>query len=84
MLRRIRKSAWWLCLALLGNIALAQQSYQLNVSAEVPPRLCQYPEICEPVQADVATKVTIEGGEVHYVGSPPQVTQSDDLMTVLF
>ena len=84
MLRRIRKSAWWLCLALLGNIALAQQSYQLNVSAEVPPRPCPYPEMCEPVQADVVTKVTIEGGEVHYVGSPPEVTQRDDLMTVLF
>jgi hypothetical protein len=84
MLQRIRKSAWWLCLALLGNIALADQSHRLNVSAIVPPQPCQYPEICEPVQANVATKVTIEDGEVHYVGSPPEVTQSDDLMTILF
>jgi hypothetical protein len=63
---------------------LADQSYQLNVSAEVPPRPCQYPEICDPVQADVATTVTIEGGEVHYVGSPPEVTQSEDMLKVLF
>jgi len=84
MLQRIRKSARWSWLALLGNIALANQSYQLNVSATVPPRPCQYPEICEPAQADAATRVTIEDGEVLYVGSPPEVTQSEDLMTVMF
>ena len=84
MLRRIRKSAWWLCLALFGNIALADQSYQLNVSAEVPPRPCEYPEVCEPVQAAVATKVTIENGKVRYVGSPPEVSQSEEMMTILF
>jgi len=84
MFRRIIKSAWWLHLAFLGHIALADQSYQLNVSAEIPPRLCEYPEICEPVQANIATKVTIENGEVHYVGSPPEVSQSEEMMTILF
>ncbi len=84
MLRRIRKSAWWLCLALLGNIAFADQSYQLNVSAEVPPRPCEYPEICEPVQANVATEVTIENGQVHYVGSLPEVSRSEEMITILF
>jgi len=84
MLQRITKSARWSWLALLANIALADQSHQLNVSATVPPRPCQYPEVCEPVQANTATMLTIEDGEIRYVGSPPEVTQSENLIIVLF
>ena len=61
MLQRIRKLAWWSCLALLGNIALADQSHRLNVSAIVPPQPCQYPDICEPVQANVAKHLAPDG-----------------------
>ena len=84
MFRRIRKLALWPCLVLLGNSALAQQSHQLAVSATVPPRSCQYPENCEPAPADATTKVTIDDGEIRYVGPPPEVSQDEDLLTIMF
>ncbi len=68
----------------LANIAVAGDTEQIRVTAIVPPRPCQYPERCDPVEQYVTTKVTVEDGVIRYVGPPPMVTQSDDLITILF
>ncbi len=84
MLQRILKPVQWTSLLLLGQIALAGQTSQLRVSAIVPPRPCQYPERCEPVETTATTSVTVEDGVIRYIGSAPSVTQSDDLISIRF
>ena len=83
-MQRILKLAQWACLMSVANIAVADETSQIIVSATVPPRPCQYPDRCDPVQQYVTTKVTVEDGVIRYVGPPPMVTQSDDLITILF
>ena len=62
----------------------AEQITRLRVSATIPPRPCEFPDTCAPVPANTQTKVVVENETVRYVGSPPEVTKKDDLMTVNF
>ena len=62
----------------------ADQTIRLRVSATIPPRPCEYPNRCDPVPAATQTKVVVADETVSYVGSPPEVTKKDDLMTVKF
>jgi hypothetical protein len=84
MRRLIFEITVWAFLVLLGEAALSQQSVHINVSAIVPPRLCQYPNPCKATDPVFGTKATIENGVVHYLGARPKVTQIDDLLIVLF
>ena len=84
MLKRIVKSLQLACLMLLANITMAEQTIQLRVSATIPPRPCQYPNHCELVEPSATTKVTVDDGVIRYVGSPPSVTQTEELITILF
>ena len=63
---------------------LLADQVRLRVSATIPPRPCQFPNICDPVPASTQTKVIVDNGRVSYVGSPPEVKKKDDLMTVNF
>lgn len=69
---------------LLGDITIAQQKIQLNVSAFVPPHPCTYPERCDPVGPSVITRVTVGDGVIRYVGPRPSVTYTDDMITIIF
>ena len=62
----------------------AEQTIRLRVSATIPPHPCEYPNRCDPVPAATQTKVVVADETVSYVGSPPEVTKKDDLMTVKF
>jgi len=62
----------------------ADQTIRLRVSATIPPKPCAFPDVCNPVPANTQTKVVVDDGKIHYVGSAPQVTKKDDLMTVNF
>ena len=62
----------------------ADQTIRLKVSATIPPRPCEHPNRCDPVPAATQTKVVVDNEVVSYVGSPPEVTRKDDLMTVKF
>ena len=63
---------------------LLADQIRLRVSATIPPRPCEFPNTCEPVPANTRSKVVVENETVRYVGSPPEVTKKDDLMTVIF
>ena len=84
MSQPVLKAVQWICLLLLGQSALAGESGQLEVSAIVPPRPCQYPERCDAVEATADTRVTVEDGVIRYIGSAPSVTQSDDVIFINF
>jgi type 1 fimbria pilin len=62
----------------------AEASVQIRVSATILPRPCEYPDRCEPVPAETQSKVIVEEEVVRYVGSPPEVSKKDGLMTVNF
>ena len=74
----------FLYLVLASGPLLADKSIRLRVSATIPPRPCEHPNPCDPVPAATQTKVVVNNGVVSYVGSPPEVTTKDDLMTVKF
>jgi hypothetical protein len=74
----------FLYLVLASGPLLADQSIRLRVSATIPPRPCEYPNNCDAVPANTQTKVVVDNGMVSYVGSPPDITKKDDLMTVIF
>jgi hypothetical protein len=74
----------FLYLVLASGPLLADQSIRLRVSATIPPRPCEVPNTCDPVPANTQTKVVVENETVRYVGSPPEVTKKDGLMTVNF
>jgi hypothetical protein len=74
----------FLYLVLASGPLLANQFVQLRVSATIPPRPCEYPNNCDPVPANTRTKVVVDNTKVSYVGSPPEVTKKDDLMTIIF
>lgn len=84
LLNQVLRLLPWLCLMLLGNIAAADQTLELRVTATIPPRPCQYPDRCKPLESDTATKVVVENGVIHYLSSVPTVTKTDDMLTVLF
>lgn len=74
----------FLYLVLASGPLWADQSIRLRVSATIPPRPCEFPNICDPVPANTQTRVVIENEKVRYVGSAPEVTKKDGLMTVIF
>jgi hypothetical protein len=78
-----RESPIFLFLALSGA-AVASQTMELRVSATIPPRPCQYPQICEPAPQAAQSKMIFSGGSVLYVGSTPEVHIAGDLVTVIF
>ena len=80
----MQKYGLLVCLMLLGSNAPAQQATQLNVSATIPPRPCQYPNHCAPVTRSARTSVSVDEGVIRYVGSPPSVTEKDGLLIVNF
>lgn len=82
--KRIVKLAWWLFLVLLVEIAAGQQSRELRVSATIPPHPCQFPIRCDPVKPGTDTMVTVDDGVIRYIGSPPSVTRTDELITIIF
>jgi hypothetical protein len=69
---------------LTGAATLAQQSIQLRVTATIPPRPCEHPQVCEPVPAGTMSKVTIDEQTVSYLGSAPDVRREGDLLIVKF
>ena len=71
-------------LVLYGGHAWADQTIQIRVSATILPRPCEFPDNCDPVPASTPTKVIVDNETISYVGSPPEVTRKDDLMTVKF
>ena len=84
MPERMQKYGLFVCLMFLGPLAPAQQATQLNVSATIPPRACEYPTHCAPVTQSTQTSVTVDDGAIRYIGSPPLVTVEDDLLIVSF
>ncbi len=84
VLERMQKYGLWVCLLLLGNASIAQQTTRLKVSATIPPRACEYPDRCERVATSAPTMVSVDKGVVYYIGSTPSVTQKDDLLIVIF
>ena len=74
----------FLTLAFASGPLLADRFVQLRVSATIPPRPCEYPNNCDPVPANTQTKVVVDNEMVSYVGSLPEVTKKDDLMTIIF
>jgi len=73
-----------LLLVLASGPLWAEQSIQIRVSATILPHPCEYPNRCDPVPATTQTKAVVDNGVVSYVGSPPEVTEKDGLMTVKF
>jgi len=74
-------------LFIMISSASAEQTIRLRVSATIPPRACEFPDPCDPLPAqlkNVVTSVTVSADSIRYVGSPPEVTKKDDLMTVKF
>ena len=71
-------------LILVGVAAQAAPSIQLRVSAEVPPRACEFPDPCEPASMTIRSRVTVEDDRITYLGSTPAVRVDGDLMTVTF
>ena len=80
----LRKAAGVLSLLLLANASPAQQPAQLGVSASIPPHACEYPQRCQPVQAQTVSRVSIANGTIRYVGSRPAVTRTEAVVMVLF
>jgi hypothetical protein len=71
-------------LVLAAHGTRAEQTIRLRVSATVLPRACEYPKRCEPIPATTKTKVEVDNGVIRYLGSPPEVTRKDDVLTVKF
>jgi hypothetical protein len=71
-------------LVLASSPLLADRFIELRVSVTVPPRPCEYPNNCDPVPANTQTKVVVDNEMVSYVGSLPEVTKKDDLLTIIF
>lgn len=67
-----------------GPARAEEVSARIRVSATIPPRPCQYPARCEPVTTATRSSATIVDGAVSYVGSPPEVIETDGLLTVNF
>jgi hypothetical protein len=87
MLERVFAAAVLASLMLLGDVALCQQSSQLQIGTVVPQRPCTFPYICdsETIAAPPAqTKVSVDEDSLTYVGSAPEVTRTDDLLTIMF
>ena len=78
-----RVSPIFMLLALSGAAA-ASQSTQLHVSATIPPRPCQYPQICEQAPQNALSKLIFSGESILYVGSTPEVHIAGDLVKVIF
>ena len=81
---RSKKVAQMAFMMLLANISVAEQAQQINVSATIPPRPCEYPKRCDPVERHVTTSVTVKDSVIYYVGSPPSVTLNNNLMLIIF
>jgi len=73
-----------LMLVLASGPLWAEQSFRLRVSAKILPRPCEHPNRCDPVPATTPTRADVDNGVVSYVGSPPEVTEKDGLMTIKF
>lgn len=63
---------------------LLADQIRLRVSATILPRPCEHPHRCDPIPATMQTKAVVDNGVVSYVGSPPEVTTKDGLLTVTF
>ena len=84
MYQRKRIIIMCICVMLAGDITLGEQTKRLNISTTIPPRLCTYPERCDPVGPSVITKGTVANGIIRYVGSRLSVTYTDDLISIVF
>ena len=71
-------------LVLAASEARAEQTIRLRVSVTIPQRACEFPKRCDSIPATTRTRVEVDNGVVRYVGSPPEVTRKDDLLTVKF
>lgn len=71
-------------LILPAAVSAAEIPGQLRVSAIVPPKACHFPEICKPVPDHVKTMVKVSKQGVHYIGSPPRVSEKDGQLTIIF
>jgi len=83
-MKRASVLVFFFLLVLATGPLWAEQSIRLRVSATIPPRPCEYPNICNPVPPDTQTRAEVVNGIVRYVGSPPDVTSKGDLVTVKF
>jgi|GEM_PF-2495879 len=83
-MKRASVFVFFFLLVLATGPLWAEQSIRLRVSATIPPRPCEYPNICNPVPPDTQTRAEVVNGIVRYVGSPPDVTSKGDLVTVKF
>lgn len=72
-------------LALVHADASAQEGIEMRVTTTVPPRLCAYPQRCEPAMpGETGSRASVSADGVLYVGSPPEVEQVGDLLIVRF
>ncbi len=71
-------------LMLHASVSAAEASGQLGVSATVPPKACRFPDTCKPVPRDAKTMVKVSKQGVHYIGSPPEVSEKDGRLTIIF
>lgn len=83
-MKRASVFVFFVLLVLASAPLWAEQTIRLHVTATIPPRPCKYPNICDTVPPDTQTRAEVVNGAVRYVGSPPEVTRKDDLVTVKF
>lgn len=71
-------------LVLYASVSAAEASGKLGVSATVPPKACRFPDTCKPVPHNAKTRVKVNKQGVHYIGSPPNVSEKDGRLTITF
>ena len=84
VIRAVTKLVWLGSLLLPAGAPLTQETGELRVAAVVPPRLCLFPARCHSTVPSAVTMVSVEDGLVRYVGSPPSVVRSGDLIIIIF
>lgn len=69
-----------------GAVLADGATLRLHVSATVPPRPCEYPDVCPGMASSTisTSQATVVGGRVLYLGPRPDVTRHGDLLTVRF
>jgi hypothetical protein len=65
-------------------VSAAETPGQLKVSATVPPRACHFPDQCKPVPRQLKTMVKVSNRDVHYIGSPPDISEKDGRLIIAF
>ncbi len=71
-------------LVLPATVSAAEIPGQLRVSATVPPKACHFPDTCKPVPDHVKTMVKVSKQGVQYIGSPPEISEKDGRLIIIF